>query len=78
MIDAHLRTRRFLVGATYTIADIAVFAYSRLADEAGIDTTAYVHFGRWLDRIADQPSFMDDLLPYPPNASVLVGKSIYG
>jgi hypothetical protein len=33
---------------------------------------------QWLGRVEAQPGFIDDLEPYPPNASVLAGKSIYG
>src|SRR5438477_450541 len=31
-----------------------------------------------VERVAAQPGFVDDLAPYPPNASVLAGRSIYG
>lgn len=55
-----------------------MFAYSHVAEEAGIDTSPYPHFRRWLERVAAQPRFVDDLVPYPPNASVLAGRSIYG
>jgi glutathione S-transferase len=78
ILDEHLRSQQFLVGESYSIADIAVFAYSHVADEAGIDPTPYPHVRRWLDRVAAQPRFVDDLAPYPPNASVLAGRSIYG
>jgi glutathione S-transferase len=78
ILDRHLTGRSFLVGDRYSIADIAVFAYAHVADEAGVDTSGYPHFRAWLDRVRAQPGFVDDLEPYPPNASVLAGKSIYG
>ena len=78
IVDRHLADRTFLVGDRYSIADIAVFAYAHVAEEAEIDTTAYPQFGAWLDRVRAQPGFVDDLEPYPPNASVAAGKSIYG
>jgi glutathione S-transferase len=62
----------------YSIADIAVFAYAHVAEEAGIDTSGYPRFLAWLDRVRAQPGFLDDLAPYPPNAAVLAGKSIDG
>src|ERR687888_1420767 len=40
LLDDHLATRDFLVGGRYTIADIAIYGYSHLAHEAGIDTQA--------------------------------------
>lgn len=78
VLDDHLATRRFLVGGRYTIADVAVYAYAHVANDAGIETVDYPHFERWLAHVRDQPGFVDDLEPYPPNASVLAGKSVYG
>jgi len=78
LLDDHLASRAFLVGERYSIADIAVFAYSHLAPEAGIDLSDYGHFRAWLERVTEQDDYLDDLEPYPPNASVVAGKSIYG
>jgi glutathione S-transferase len=78
ILDDHLAERPFLVGGRYTIADIAVYAYAHVAGDAGIDTTQYSHVERWLARVREQPAFMDDLEPYPPNASALAGRSVYG
>ena len=78
ILDKHLASQPFLVAGRYTIADIAVFAYGHVAEEADIDTSGYPSFLAWLERVREQPGFMDDLAPYPPNASVLAGRSIYG
>ena len=78
LLDDHLASRSFLVGERYSIADIAVFAYSHLAPEAGIEVSDYGHFRAWLERVTEQDDYLDDLEPYPPNASVVAGKSIYG
>lgn len=78
IIDGHLRSRPFLAAERYTIADIAVYAYAHVAHEAGLDTSAYPAFGEWLERVDAQPGFVNDLEPYPPNASVLAGRSTYG
>jgi glutathione S-transferase len=78
ILDGHLATRPFLAAGTYSIADIAVFAYAHVAEEAEVETAGYRHFRAWLERVAAQPGFMDDLAPYPPNASVLAGRSTYG
>ncbi len=77
-IDEHLQSRPFLAAGRYTIADIAVYAYAHLAGDVNIDSRAYPAFRDWLGRVASQPGFIDDLEPYPPNASVLAGKSTYG
>jgi len=78
IMDAHLATHDFLVADRYTIADLSVFTYSHTAPEAGIDTSNYAYFTSWLERITEQPGYMHDLQPYPPNASLTVGRSIYG
>jgi glutathione S-transferase len=77
-LDEHLAERPFLVADRYTIADVAVYAYSHVAEEATVDTAAYPRFRAWLERVEATPGFMNDLQPYPPNASVLAGRSIYG
>jgi glutathione S-transferase len=68
----------FLVGDGYTIADIAVYGYAHVATEAGIDVEPLSAFSEWLERVAAQPNYMNDLAPYPPNASERAGLSIYG
>jgi glutathione S-transferase len=44
ILDEHLATRPFLVASRYTVADIATFAYSHVAADAGIDTARYTGF----------------------------------
>ena len=78
MLDRHLSEAPFLVGDRYTIADIAVYGYAHVATEAGIDVAPLPAFSGWLERVAAQPKYMDDLAPYPPNASERAGLSIYG
>jgi glutathione S-transferase len=78
ILDAQLVETPFLVGGRYTVADIAVYAYAHLADEAGVSTADYPAFRAWVDRVESTPAFIDDLQPYPPNASRLAGRSTYG
>ncbi len=78
LIDEHLATTPFLVADRYTIADIAVYAYAHVAAEAMVETAAYPSFRAWLGRVEGTPGFMNDLEPYPANASVRAGRSIYG
>lgn len=54
IIDRHLETRDFSVSGCYSIADIAVFAYSHVANEAGVETNDYPKFLAWLDRVKAQ------------------------
>ena len=78
VIDRHLADREFLAAGRYTIADMAIYGYAHVAHEAALDTEPYLSFRGWLDRVAAQPGFVDDLEPYPPNASLQVGRSTYG
>ena len=54
-MERNLDGRAYLVGERYTIADISLYAYTHVADEAGIDLAPYPGVGRWLDRVAARP-----------------------
>ncbi|MGH2833349.1 MAG: glutathione binding-like protein, partial [Solirubrobacteraceae bacterium] len=45
----------FLVAERFTIADIALYAYTHVADEAGFEPQDYPAIGAWLTRVAKQP-----------------------
>ncbi len=55
-MERHLDERSWFVGDSMTIADIALYAYTHVADEGGFDLEPYPAIGTWLDRIASQPS----------------------
>jgi glutathione S-transferase len=77
MLAARLADRAFLVGDSCTIADLANFAYTHVAGDAGYDLAGYPAVERWLARIAALPRFMDDLVTYPANARAGQSQSIY-
>jgi glutathione S-transferase len=54
-MERHLGSREFLVADAYSIADIALYAYTHAADEAGFDLAEYPAIGAWLARVRDQP-----------------------
>jgi glutathione S-transferase len=54
-MERRLASGPFLVGDEYTIADIALYAYTHLADEAGFDLSRHPAVGEWLERVAAQP-----------------------
>jgi glutathione S-transferase len=55
VMDAHLAQSPWFSGGRYGIADIALYAYTHVAEEGGFDLAGHPHVGRWLDRVAAQP-----------------------
>ena len=55
-MERHLSSRQFFVAERYTIADIALYAYTHVADEGGFDLSPYPHIRGWLTRVAEQPT----------------------
>jgi glutathione S-transferase len=55
VMESHLGTRRFLIGERYTIADIALYAYTHVAHEAKLDLTPYPHIRAWIGRVEEHP-----------------------
>jgi glutathione S-transferase len=55
VMEKHLGAHGFFVGGRYSIADIALYAYTHVADEGGFDLAAYPVVGAWLRRVRAQP-----------------------
>jgi glutathione S-transferase len=51
LMDTHLESRKWFVADQLSLADICLFAYTHLADEANFDLEAYPHIIRWMERI---------------------------
>lgn len=58
VMETHLQGREFFVDGGYSIADIALFAYTHAAADGGFDLSAYPAIRTWLDRVRDQPGFV--------------------
>jgi glutathione S-transferase len=54
-MERHLAEREFLVSDRYTIADIALYAYTHVAPEGRFDLHPYPAVNAWLQRVAEQP-----------------------
>jgi glutathione S-transferase len=78
LLDAHLAPRSFVVGDTYTNADVALYGYTHVAGQAGLPMDDVPAVREWLARVAAQPGHMNDVQPYPANARMGAGASIYG
>jgi glutathione S-transferase len=59
VIEQHLRRRPFFVDSGYSIADIALFAYTHAAADGGFDLAAYPAINAWLARVREQPLFVE-------------------
>ncbi|SAL25498.1 glutathione S-transferase [Caballeronia peredens] len=59
VMEQHLATRTFFVGERYTVADIALYAYTHVADEANVDLARYPAIRAWLERVRIQPRHVD-------------------
>jgi len=58
VMDSHLTREPFFVGGTYTLADIALYAYTHVCPEAGFDLTPYKAVRAWMERVAGQPGYL--------------------
>ena len=67
-LERHLSKHPFLANDSYSIADIAVFAYSHLAADAHFDLTSRPAFGRWMERVRAQSATLPAVYPYTPDA----------
>jgi glutathione S-transferase len=54
-MEKHLQGKSFLVGARYSIADIALYAYTHSAPEGGFNLAGYPAINAWLAAVAAQP-----------------------
>lgn len=54
-MERHLREREFLAADRYSIADIALYAYTHVAPDGRFDLHPYPAVRAWLERVAGQP-----------------------
>ena len=58
VMNAHLAKHDFLVGGRFTIADIALYAYTHVAHLADFDLTPHTAIRQWLTRVKSQPDYV--------------------
>lgn len=56
VMERHLKTHRFFVDGRLSIADIALYAYTHIADQCEFDVSAFPYVRAWIDRVAAEPS----------------------
>jgi glutathione S-transferase len=58
VMDRHLASHRFFAAEQYTIADVALYAYTHVADEGGFELAPYPALRAWLERVRAQPGYV--------------------
>jgi glutathione S-transferase len=58
LIDDRLEGRSWLVGDSITLADICLFAYTQVADEADFELDLYPNLVRWMEQIMTLPAYV--------------------
>ena len=67
-LERHLGQHPFLANDRYSIADIAVFAYSHLAADAQFDLASRPAFASWIERVKGQSATLPPIYPYTQDA----------
>ena len=57
-MEQTLKNSAFLVGEQFTLADIALFAYTHVAHQGGFDLKAYPSIKQWLANVEQQRGFV--------------------
>lgn len=58
VMEKRLAEHPFLVSDRYTIADIALYAYTHVADEGGFDLSKFPAIQAWIQRVQAQPNYV--------------------
>ena len=58
VMEQHLAGAPFFAGGAYSVADIALFAYTHCAPDGGFDLARYPAVSAWLARVRGQPRFV--------------------
>jgi glutathione S-transferase len=62
VMERHLEKHDYLVANRYTIADIALYAYTHVAEEGNFDISKFSAILAWFDRIVRQPNYLTILI----------------
>jgi len=59
VMEQHLARQDFLAGGRYSVADIALYAYTHVAHEGGFSLDDYPALRAWLERVKDRPAHVE-------------------
>jgi glutathione S-transferase len=55
VMENHLKQHRYFAAGRFTVADIALYAYTHLAHQCDFDLTSFPAIRSWLHRVAAEP-----------------------
>ena len=58
VMERHLADHSYFVAERYTIADIALYGYTHVAEDGGLELKPYPQVRAWLARVAGQPRYV--------------------
>jgi glutathione S-transferase len=58
ILDEHLRGREWLAAGAYSLADIALYAYTHVADEGDFELARFPEVIAWHERVRAQPDHL--------------------
>ncbi len=58
VMEGHLCQNDYFVGGRYSVADIALYAYTHVAHEGGFDLTGYPAVRAWIGRVSARPGYV--------------------
>lgn len=58
LMERHLTSHIFLVAESFSIADIALYAYTHVAEEGGFALGEYPAIRAWIERVENVPGFI--------------------
>ncbi|HJU76599.1 MAG TPA: glutathione S-transferase family protein [Sphingomicrobium sp.] len=58
LMEKHLEARDWFVAGHMTLADICLFPYTQVANEAGFDMIHYPRIKNWLERVKGHPNYI--------------------
>lgn len=58
IMEQHLASRPYFVGEKFSLADVALYAYTHVCGQAGFDLSQWPSVKAWCERVAQQPGYV--------------------
>ncbi len=58
VMEDHLQHEDWFAAGTPTIADVALYAYTHMAEDGGVELAPYANIRRWLNRVCTLPGYI--------------------